>query len=164
MKHLFLVVGLCLMLTIPIRAEQALRLEYLDGTDKVELLSNIARWEIDGANEQFRLVALDGTILAEKHLYDEMRRIVFFEKQGPGPGVNLDDAERVIAVYPNPTSSLLYLEGLNQGEMIRVFSLDGQLLMSQMAGAVNTSLDLSALQTGVYLLQINTEFVKIIKQ
>ena len=162
MKHLILVVGLCLMLTIPIRAELSLRLEYLDGTDKVEFLSNIARWEIDGVNEQFRLVALDGTILAEKHLYDEVRRIVFFEEQGPG--VNLGDTERVIAVYPNPTSSILYLEGLNQGEMIRVFSLEGQLLIAQTAGAVNALLDLSALQTGVYLLQLNTEFVKIIKQ
>ena len=163
MKHLFFVVSLFLLLTIPLRADLSMRIEYLDETEEVELLSNIARWEIDGANEQFRLVALDGTILAEKHLYDDVRRIVFFEDNG-STGVKLDDAERVVAVYPNPTSSILYIEGLNQGETIRVFSLDGQLLVSQTAGAAHTSLDLTSLQTGLYLIQINTEFFKIIKQ
>ena len=69
MKHLFFVVSLFLLLTIQLRADISMRIEYLDETEGVELLSNIARWEIDGANEQFRLVALDGTILAEKHLY-----------------------------------------------------------------------------------------------
>lgn len=163
MKHLFFVVSLFLLLTIPLRADFSMRIEYLDETEEVELLSNIARWEIDGANEQFRLVALDGTILAEKHLYDDVRRIVFFEDNS-SIGVKLDDAESVVAVYPNPTSSILHIEGLNQGETIRVFSLDGQLLVSQTAGAGHTSLDLTSLQTGVYLIQINTEFFKIIKQ
>ncbi len=162
MKHLFFVVSLFLLLTIPLRGCLSMRIEYLDETEEVELLSNIARWEIDGANEQFRLVALDGTILAEKHLYDDVRRIVFFE--GQGPNTNLEESQQFIAVYPNPTSSILYIEGLNQGETIRVFSLEGQLLVSQTAGAAHTSLDLTSLQTGVYLIQINTEFFKIIKQ
>ena len=162
MKHLFFVVSLFLLLTIQLRADISMRIEYLDETEGVELLSNIARWEIDGANEQFRLVALDGTILAEKHLYDDVRRIVFFEEQGPN--TNLEENQQLIAIYPNPTTSHLYIEGLNQGETIRVFSLEGQLLVSQTAGAAHTSLDLTLLQTGVYLIQINTEFFKIIKQ
>ena len=162
MKHLFFVVSLFLLLTIPLRADLSMRIEYLDETEKTELLSNIARWEIDGANEQFRLVALDGTILAERNLYDDIRRIAFVDYNGPT--VSNDNANKMFSIYPNPTSSSLCIEGLNQGETIRVFSLDGQLLVSQTAGAVYTSLDLTSLQTGVYLIQINTEFFKIIKQ
>jgi hypothetical protein len=162
MKHLFFVVSLFLLLTIPLRADLSMRIEYPDETEKTELLSNIARWEIDGVNEQFRLVALDGTILAERNLYDDIRRIAFVDYNGPT--VSNDNANKMFSIYPNPTSSSLYIEGLNQGETIRVFSLDGQLLVSQTAGAAHTSLDLTSLQTGVYLIQINTEFFKIIKQ
>ena len=163
MKQKILVVSLFLLLIMPLRAEQSLRVEYLDGSEMRELLSNISRWEIDGENETFRLIALDGTLLFQKSLYDDIARIVFFEDKG-NTEVSLEKNEYFITAYPNPTSGVLFIKGVSQGEIIRVFSLEGRLIISQEAGSVNETLDVSVLDSGVYLLQVNTDFFKIIKQ
>lgn len=140
-----------------------MRIEYIIGDDYQTSISSIARWEIDGVNEKFRLIALDGTILAERNLYDDIRRIVFLEDDG-GPTVDVDDNLLHIKVFPNPAQEMIYIEGLNEGEIIRLFSLDGQLLISQIANASSTAISVNSLSNGIYLIQVDTEIVKFIKQ
>ena len=69
-----------------------------------------------------------------------------------------------ISVFPNPTQEMLYVDGINAGETIRIFSLDGQMLLASTAGNGTISLSVESLSNGVYLLQIGTEIVKFIKQ
>ena len=144
-------------------AELAMRIEYINSEEYQATISSIARWEIDGTNEKFRLVALDGTILAERNLYDDIRRIVIFD-DNEGNTVNTEDNLLSISVFPNPTQEMLYVDGINVGETIRIFSLDGQMLLSSTAGNGTISLSVESLSNGVYLLQIGTEIVKFIKQ
>ena len=144
-------------------AELAMRIEYINSEEYQATISSIARWEIDGANEKFRLVALDGTVLAERNLYDDIRRIVIFD-DNEGNTVNTEDNLLSISVFPNPTQEMLYVDGINAGETIRIFSLDGQMLLSSTAGNDTLSLSVASLTNGVYLLQIGTEIVKFIKQ
>ena len=144
-------------------AELAMRIEYINSEEYQATISSIARWEIDGANEKFRLVALDGTVLAERNLYDDIRRIVIFD-DNEGNTVNTEDNLLSISVFPNPTQEMLYVDGINAGETIRIFSLDGQMLLSSTAGNDTISLSVESLSNGVYLLQIGTEIVKFIKQ
>lgn len=144
-------------------ADFSMRIEYLNDEEYNATISSIARWEIDGANEKFRLVALDGTVLAERNLYDDIRRIVIFD-DNEGNTVNTEDNLLSISVFPNPTQEMLYVDGINVGETIRIFSLDGQMLLSSTAGNGTISLSVESLSNGVYLLQIGTEIVKFIKQ
>ena len=144
-------------------ADFSMRIEYLNDEEYKATISSIARWEIDGANEKFRLVALDGTVLAERNLYDDIRRIVIFD-DNEGNTVNTEDNLLSISVFPNPTQEMLYVDGINAGETIRIFSLDGQMLLSSTAGNDTLSLSVASLTNGVYLLQIGTEIVKFIKQ
>ncbi len=144
-------------------ADFSMRIEYLNGEEYKTTISSIARWEIDGTNEKFRLVALDGTLLAERNLYDDIRRIVIFD-DNEGNTVNTEDNLLSISVFPNPTQEMLYVDGINVGETIRIFSLDGQMLLSSTAGNGTISLSVESLSNGVYLLQIGTEIVKFIKQ
>lgn len=144
-------------------ADFSMRIEYLNGEEYKATISSIARWEIDGTNEKFRLVALDGTLLAERNLYDDIRRIVIFD-DNEGNTVNTEDNLLSISVFPNPTQEMLYVDGINVGETIRIFSLDGQMLLSSTAGNGTISLSVESLSNGVYLLQIGTEIVKFIKQ
>lgn len=141
----------------------SMRIEYIIGDDYQTSISSIARWEIDGANEKFRLIALDGTLLAERNLYDDIRRIVIFD-DNEGNTVKTEDNLLSISVFPNPTQGMLYVDGINVGETIRIFSLDGQMLLSSTAGNGTISLSVESLSNGVYLLQIGTEIVKFIKQ
>lgn len=144
-------------------ADFSMRIEYLNGEEYKTTISSIARWEIDGTNEKFRLVALDGTVLAERNLYDDIRRIVIFD-DNEGSTVNTEDNLLSISVFPNPTQEMLYVDGINVGETIRIFSLDGQMLLSATSNNDTLSLSVASLTNGVYLLQIGTEIVKFIKQ
>ena len=144
-------------------ADFSMRIEYLNSEEYKTTISSIARWEIDGANEKIRLIALDGTLLAERNLYDDIRRIVIFD-DNEGNTVKTEDNLLSISIFPNPTQEMLYVDGINAGETIRIFSLDGQMLLSSTAGNGTISLSVESLSNGVYLLQIGTEIVKFIKQ
>lgn len=94
---------------------------------------------------------------------NEINRIVF--EEGSNPQTDLEAISNpAIHVYPNPVQSQLIINGLQDDQVIRIYSLQGQLLMS--ASAVNNSatLDVSGLQLGDYLLQVGAEIVKFIKQ
>lgn len=163
MKHPISLFCVLLMAVMSMRAEVKMTIQYIDKTEYTEAISAIARWEIDGENEKFRLIALDGTLLAEKHLYDDVRRIVLFDDNDEDV-VNTNDTDLSVCVYPNPTTEMLYIDGINAGETIRIFSLDGQLLVAEIACNAALSLDVKPLNSGVYLLQIGTEIVKFIKR
>lgn len=61
-------------------------------------------------------------------------------------------------IYPNPVTDRLYIEGDKAGGKISLFDLSGQLIRSEPAGAAgHTSLDVSTLPAGSYLLQIRSE-------
>ena len=138
-------------------AETTLRIEYLDGAELTTALSVVGRWEFtDG---KFILVSTEGEVLAEKASVYDVRRVVFL-----GLNVETDDATVQLTVYPNPTQDVLFVDGLAEGEVVRIYSLEGRLLMSEVAlqgGAVQ--LRVASLAEGTYLLQMGTEIVKIIK-
>ncbi|MGN0032769.1 MAG: T9SS type A sorting domain-containing protein [Candidatus Limimorpha sp.] len=64
-----------------------------------------------------------------------------------------------IEVFPNPCSTLLHLPF--DGEC-RIYSLTGTLVMEQPTN--NKSIDISALQKGLYFIEINSSTAKIFKQ
>jgi hypothetical protein len=62
-----------------------------------------------------------------------------------------------ISIYPNPTTGKIYLEEENT---IKVYNLKGALLQETFGNQV----DLSAYPQGVYLLQVNDGWVKVVKE
>lgn len=74
--------------------------------------------------------------------------------------------EEGLVVYPNPTSSILNLEGLHAADKIQLLDLQGKLILS--GNQQSKSLDISSLEKGVYLLRVSREgkhiqTVKILK-
>jgi len=69
-----------------------------------------------------------------------------------------------IKVYPNPTTGIVYIT-MDNGQwtmnnaVIRVYNMQGVLLKT----TLGTEVDLSGYPTGVYILQINGESVRVIK-
>ncbi len=75
-----------------------------------------------------------------------------------------------INVYPNPTSGLLYLEGLVDHEVaeIAIYDMTGKKVKRQGAPEGNVTIDINELNKGIYLLQVHylngqTSQVKISK-
>jgi len=72
-----------------------------------------------------------------------------------------------IVVYPNPTTATIYFQTDTAllDEKVSIYNLSGQ-LVSQKQITADNSLDLSALQAGVYLIQFSNKTIssfKIIK-
>ena len=140
-------------------ADFSMRIEYLNGEEYKATISSIARWEIDGTNEKFRLVALNGTLLAERNLYDDIRRIVIFD-DNEGNTVNTEDNLLSISVFPNPTQDVLHVQGANDETPLRIYTMEGKLVTS----AEGQAIEVNSLANGTYLLQIGTQVARFIKE
>ena len=86
----------------------------------------------------------------------------------PVRAVEFQKATAPIRVYPNPSSDYVYVEGSMLGEApIRVFSSSGMEVTHQVASQQENSdrlrIDLSALPTGIYMLQTPTNIQQIQK-
>ncbi|WP_417592797.1 T9SS type A sorting domain-containing protein [Owenweeksia hongkongensis] len=74
-----------------------------------------------------------------------------------------------VAIYPNPTNSLLYLENLPKHSSVKLYNLNGKMLLQKQFKHMKASLDLSQLSKGVYLLELQnnngeSDFRKVMKE
>jgi hypothetical protein len=67
-----------------------------------------------------------------------------------------------ITLYPNPSSDGFYIKGLPQGE-VSIYSVSGQFIMRQSFDAT-TKIDLSEMESGVYLVQVEGKGVAFISK
>ena len=69
-----------------------------------------------------------------------------------------------LSVFPNPVASTLTLDGLKDATVVYVRTLEGATVISTTLSPDNTTLNVSGLAAGVYLLQVNNTTVKFIKK
>ncbi|MCY4418939.1 MAG: T9SS type A sorting domain-containing protein, partial [Cytophagales bacterium] len=60
-----------------------------------------------------------------------------------------------LVVYPNPSPGVVYISGANPGDVIDVYSSSGVFLGSYELSLPGGSVDLSALDAGLYILELN---------
>jgi hypothetical protein len=71
-------------------------------------------------------------------------------------------AQQEVVVYPNPSSGIFTISSLEQG-YVKIYSLDGQFIFNQDL-AVSTSIDLSQMKPGIYLLYGQNKSVQFVKK
>jgi hypothetical protein len=67
-------------------------------------------------------------------------------------------------VYPNPTMDALFVQGLNRGDVVRIYTLDGTLVKAQTVEDELLQINVDDIVVGSYILQSNTNVVKFIKK
>jgi len=72
-------------------------------------------------------------------------------------GINNIPSEREISLYPNPTNGLLFVEGLADESNVQVYTMFGQKVLERKVKGSRLELDLTAEQSGIYLLIIRGE-------
>ena len=147
-------------ITITAQETSTLKVLMLDGQEKSQALSVIGRLEFSA--DSLFLVANDGSILCGE-LKDNIQRIEFCTDDMPHALMSTN-SEQHIHIFPNPVQQIVHIKGIKANETIRIFSLSGNLIISTCASNINTDLDVSDLPNGQYLLQINTQVLKLIKQ
>lgn len=130
-----------------------LTIEWLNGTKQTEAISKIGKIVFTG--DKMSLTDVNGNLLAESEI-DDVRKIVFVKE---ATKEITPQNEEEISVYPNPTSNILYINGLNKHEKVHLFDTNGKLVKS----CQETELDMNDLSNGIYLLQVRTQIVKVIK-
>jgi hypothetical protein len=74
-------------------------------------------------------------------------------------GSSTHTVETVLEVYPNPTTGVVHINNSNGAE-VKVYNLDGEWLQITRESRI----DLSGYPTGVYLLQVGMEILKVVKK
>lgn len=69
-----------------------------------------------------------------------------------------------VSIYPNPAAEMLTINGIEQETTVRIYSTNGKLQMTENISSTNNTLSVASLSKGIYLLQINTEVIRIIKR
>jgi hypothetical protein len=78
-------------------------------------------------------------------------------------GLSIGECE--ISVFPNPTAAFLEVElSASVIKSVKIFSLNGQLLLSTEPGSVKTLVDLSPLAAGFYMMQVQDREGNIFKE
>ena len=73
-------------------------------------------------------------------------------------------ADMSMVVYPNPTMDELFVQGMQVGDVLRVYTVDGVFVKEQNVESEVTLVNVSDLAVGSYLIQSGDNIVKFIKE
>ena len=129
-----------------------LSIQKTDNTQRLQDITKIGK--LIFVENDLQLLDKAGKLLASEPI-TSIRKIIFVESQAAA--LESVDTEMLL-VYPNPTQAALFIKGID-AQVIRVYDLNGRLLLSEYGTQVNVS----ELSLGTYLLQIGTQVVRFIK-
>ena len=138
-------------------AKERIVIEYLTSEQQELELEKIST--IEFTDELIKFVDFAGEVVAQRAA-DDVRKISFVEE---GTAVE-DVADVLMVVYPNPTMEALFVQGLNIGDVVRIYSLDGMLVKKQVVDSEIEQIMVNDIVSGTYILQSNTKVVKFIKK
>ena len=92
----------------------------------------------------------DGTKAAKYviNIYSETNRDVITNIKAP------KQPARLLNAYPNPTSSMLYIEDVKVGSVVQVISINGNLVYTSLVNRNNISIDMGTMNNGIYLVRL----------
>lgn len=102
-------------------------------------------------------MSTDGDVILKERISD-IRSIVFPSNHSGTTDI-IDVQEENIRIYPNPVQESLFIKSADE-TTYKIYDLDGRCLMSGDGNTINVS----SLMKGTYLLQINNNTFKFIKQ
>ena len=123
-------------------------------------MTNISKLTIGNFYEGLSLAFYDeqGAVIAEKPVKGPTK-ITF----GVNPQEGLAEVvanNTVISFYPNPSSDVIHIVGLEKTVTVQLFNLNGQLILSSQ----HTDIDVSGLSAGSYVMQIGSQCFKVLIQ
>ena len=160
MKRTFLFVLLVVAICCQSRAELSLVVRPLTGADKVTALHSIGKLVYSGDS---------------LYLYDVRQALIYQEElvkvghvrySDERPPIEVDDKQNVaaqVAVYPNPTADVLYIDKV-EAEEVRLYTSDGRLLQVIEATEGRVEVDMLAYPIGAYVLFCGGEVFTVIKK
>lgn len=170
-KHLLL---FGLLLTIYAQAETLVSVHRMQQKDIVQVASVLGKMTMHDGNLQ--VISIDGDTIAVLPLEDEIvirigvksmivdsLDIPVVEDDSTSTAIaNMGNTE--VCIYPNPTTDILYLTGLNVGDVLRLYTMTGTEVETIKIMESAISLPVTSLPVGQYILIVGNQFFNLIKQ
>jgi hypothetical protein len=123
-----------------------------DGAETSYVLSDVKRIEVSkkDASASMSVLLKDGTKEGSYQKIIFNKAITSIAELG----------EISFYVYPNPVVNTLNIIGVDENASLSVFNLNGQCVKQEKGNVI----EVNALAKGTYILQINNQYVKFIKQ
>jgi hypothetical protein len=157
MKKLFTLLVLFCFSSIILSAKEYIVIEYFSAEQQELELKQIAT--IEFTSKYIYFLDRSGEEIASKKI-ENVRKISFIEGETAVENI----ADITMIVYPNPTMDALFVQGLNKGDVVRIYTLDGTLVKTQTVEDELLQINVDDIAVGSYLLQSNTNVVKFIKK
>lgn len=149
---------LMLFVATAMMAETALIIKPLTGREQSNVLAQIGYVKV---TQDSLFVFSHSDFLLSKIAIKDVRHIRYGE---PNEQQGIDDVNiATCRVYPNPAMDRLIIENANC-EKVYIFDLNGRLLQTAPIDGEHTSINVTSLPQGDYLLLLNNQTIKFIKQ
>lgn len=148
-----------LLRSVLVCAESRLVIVPLSGAEHAYALQKIGKMRID--DHSACLYDKQDALLGCTPL-SAIRKIVFGDNSDTPASLD-NPVISAIRVYPNPAMSQLTVEGTEASQLVRVYSMQGHLLVTAVSDGT-AAVDVSGLPQGSYFLQVGAEVIKFIKQ
>ena len=139
----------------------SITIEYLSAQKQKYELERLGYLELRG-NEMI-VKDKEGCVLHTTRIGD-VKKVVMWATTTDAKTAVDDIANALMVVYPNPSMDELFVEGMDVGAELRVYTIDGTLVKVQKVEAEKTLIDVRDLAVGSYLIQSGDNIVKFIKE
>lgn len=150
--------SMCLLSATTARAEAGITIVSSTSAEQSHLLATIGRLEV--SKHSISLISKEGECLATEPLDTALK--IEFNTYSSTPYIT-DDAQQP-TVWFSEQSDKLYVQGFDSSCVVRIFTLNGVLLMQQLLSQGCGEVDCSAIPAGYYILQAGTRVIKIYKR
>ena len=158
MKQKLLLIPL-LLVAIAAIAETSLIIQPLTGDEQAKALSSIGYVKV---TPDSLFIYSHSNILFGKNAIKDIRHIRYGEKSGITTSIDNVNVT-TCRIYPNPTQDMLIIDGTNTDKAL-IFDLNGRLLQSVALYGEKATINVTTLPKGEYILLLNTQIYKFIKQ
>lgn len=150
--------SMCLLSATTAQAEAGITIVSSTAAEQSHLLATIGRLEV--SKHSISLISKEGECLATEPLDTALK--IEFNTYSSTQSIT-DDAQQP-TVWFSEQSDKLYVQGFDSSCVVRIFTLNGVLLMQQLLSQGCGEVDCSAIPAGYYILQAGTRVIKIYKR
>lgn len=159
MKRKLFILSL-LFVAIAAMAETSLIIQPLTGQEQANAFAQVGYVKV---TQDSLSVFSHSDFLLSKIAIKDVRHIRYGEPNNVATSIDDVQSATTCRVYPNPTQDMLIIDNANC-EKAYIFDLNGRLLQTTPISEERTSINVTSLPQGDYLLLLNNQTVKFIKQ
>ena len=139
---------------------QYLRVKFQDGTEETQEISLLQ--DLQFPDNLLQITFLSGSVES----YDLSSISTLYLQLYPTATSDYSlNSSQEISIYPNPASDVIYIKSEQEiTSVVSIYRIDGVLVLQKQISSQNKSFDISGLTSGLYLLRIDNQAFKFIKQ